>query len=93
MANQEPGRYQPLDFSPDPRRRIGMALLVTGLGLLVALVITVYMAIAHWWYAAEGTETFDYWFDIVVVIALILGLGTVFAGAILIGASKVIPRK
>ena len=93
MANQQPRRYQPLDFSADPRLRLGTTLVVTGLGLLVALMIAVYVAIASWSYAAEGTETFDYWFDIVVVVMFAVGIGTALVGATLISESKRRPRK
>jgi hypothetical protein len=93
MANQEPGRYPPLDFSPDPRRRIGVALLITGLGVLLVLMIAFYIVVANWWYAARGTETFDYWFDIVAVGAFTLGTVTASVGLHLIGASRIKPQK
>ena len=55
--------------------------------------IAVYVAIARESYAAEGTETFDYWFDLLVGVMFFIGAGTALAGLTLVWVSRIRRRQ
>jgi hypothetical protein len=92
MASQQPERHPPLNFSRDPWRRAGTALLVSGLVLLAALMV----ADVAWsgeedgdGAVAPGSAQLVYWFDLVFVVTLSLGLGAALAGLVLLIASLI----
>lgn len=96
-GSQQPERHPPLDFTPDPWRRTGTALLISGPILLAALMVA---DVARYpvkgdaevdGAVAEESAEFAYWLDLVFVVILTLGLGAALAGLVLLTAS-LIPR-
>ncbi len=96
-ASQQPEPYPPLDFTPDPWRRTGTALLIGGPVLLAVLMVA---DVARYpvegdaevdGAVAEESAEFAYWSDLVFVVTLTLGLGAALAGLVLLALS-LIPR-
>jgi hypothetical protein len=94
-SSQQPKRHPPLDFTPDPWRRTGAALLVSGLALLAVLMVAD-VALDPYKSGAEidralapGSAEPTYWFDLVFVVTLSLGLGAALAGLVLLTASLI----
>ena len=96
-ASQQPQRYPPLSFTPDPWRRTGTALLISGPVLLAALMVA---DVARYpvkgdaevdGAVADESAEFAYWLDLVFVVTLTLALGAALAGLVLLTLS-LIPR-
>ena len=95
--SQQPERHPPLDSTPDPWRRAGTALLISGPVLLAALMVADQVRYplksgeeVDGAVAPESAE-FTYWLDLAFVVTLTLGVGAALAGLVLLTLS-LIPR-